>query len=252
MFMQIRIGTSGWQYSDWNRRFYPIGIKNEDKLPYFSEFFSTVEINSTFYHMPQTSSVKGWYEEVPKGFVFAVKMNRYITHTKRLSPDKDLDDAIAAFYDHIRHLKERLGVILVQLPPSMTVDISRLSHLVDQTAKAAERYKMEFRLALEFRHASWLTHEVFAFLRSAHVATVINDSPKRWPATKEITSDIAYIRFHGSKYLYRSSYTHKELQLWAAFIKEQCLGCKQVFVYFNNDRAAAAIDNATELKRLTR
>lgn len=250
--MQIRIGTSGWQYSDWNKRFYPVGIKNEDKLPYFSEFFSTVEINSTFYHMPRATSVQHWYEEVPKGFVFAIKMNRYITHTKRLLPDKDMDDAVAEFYDHIHHLHERLGIILVQLPPSMTVDLARLSHFVDQTAEAAQRHKMEFRLAIEFRHESWLIPEVFAYLRSVHVATVINDSPKRWPATKEITSDIAYIRFHGSKYLYRSSYTHKELQAWATFIQEQCIGCKQVFAYFNNDRAAAAVDNALELKRLTR
>lgn len=227
-------------------------IKNDDKLPYFSEFFSTVEINSTFYHMPHAASVKNWYDEVPKGFVFAIKMNRYVTHTKRLLPDKELDDTIAEFYDHIRHLHERLGVILVQLPPSLSVDLTRLSHLVDQTAKAAQRHKMEFRLAIEFRHASWLTDEVFAFLKSVNVATVISDSPKRWPVTKEITSDIAYIRFHGSKYLYRSSYTYKELQAWATFIREQCLGCKQVFAYFNNDRAAAAVENASELKNLTR
>lgn len=250
--MEIFIGTSGWQYNDWNKRFYPDQLKNEDKLPYYSEFFKTVEINSTFYHMPLEKSVQRWYDDVPKGFVFSVKMNRYVTHTKRLLPNDETDQTLQQFYDRLSNLREKLGVILVQLPPSMKADVSRLEHFAAETKKAEKRHDMRFALAFEFRHESWFSTEVMNCLRVHNIATVNNDAPTGWAVTPEITADTAYIRFHGSKHLYRSRYSHKELAAWATFIAEECRGCQRVFAFFNNDYNAVAIANARMLAQLAR
>ena len=248
----IFIGTSGWQYADWIGQFYPAGFKSSDELAYYADHFKTVEVNSTFYHMPQLSTVERWHDTVPEDFTFAIKMNRYITHTKRLIADEATDQTLVDFYDRIARLRHKLGSVLVQLPPSMRLDIERLEHLIAITRQYEQAHHQRLPLALEFRHASWFTPEVFAMLRQHNVATVINDSPDRWPATKTVTGSMAYIRFHGNKQLYRSSYTDAELSDWAAFIREQCRDCTSVYAYFNNDYNATAVNNAQTLLRLMR
>jgi len=237
--MHIHVGTSGWMYKDWNGKFYPSEIKGTAQLVYFSSQFKTVEVNSTFYHMPRVSTAEGWYKNTTSDFLFSVKLNRYFTHTKRLVVDDDFKVALKQFMESILSLKEKLGIVLVQLPPSMKVDIARLESFL----KEMKAYHVS--LAIEFRHASWFTEEVRDLLGGYNVAQVINDSPNRWPADNHITADIAYIRFHGNKWLYHSSYTDKELETWARFIVTT--SCSQVFAYFNNDYNAVAVNNARTL-----
>ncbi len=248
---QLFVGTSGWIYKDWAGHFYPKGMKDADKLSYFSSQFSTVEINSTFYHPPRGTSVKRWYELAPSDFTFAIKLNRYLTHTKRLLPDEDFSQALNDFYALLKHLKEKLGIILVQLPPSMQVNYDRIINLANLTQQAEETYGIAFPLAIEFRHKSWFMPDTFKLLHNFNIAHVINDSPGRWPASTDVVGKVAYIRFHGNKRLYRSSYSDEELEQWAKFIKNECARCEKVFIYFNNDHDAVAVGNArTLIKKL--
>jgi len=239
--MQIHIGTSGWMYKDWNGRFYPSEVKGTKQLPYFASQFKTVEINSTFYHMPRTETAENWYKNVPDDFLFSIKLNRYLTHTKRLTMDDDFRATLREFMGSVMCLKEKLGIILVQLPPSFKSDLLRLEQFLTEM----KSYKIP--LAIEFRHTSWFTPEVRELLRYYNAAQVVNDSPNRWPADKHVTADVAYIRFHGSTWLYRSSYTDKELEVWANFIVKTCASCAHVFAYFNNDHNAVAVNNARTL-----
>jgi uncharacterized protein YecE (DUF72 family) len=247
--MKAFVGTSGWMYKDWAMRFYPPEVKGTAQLAYFAQHFPTVEVNSTFYRPPSEISVQNWYARTPDNFVFAVKLHQKMTRYKHLLPDEETDAALDDFLRRVQHLREKLAVILVQLPPSMKLDIARIEHLARQVKKGEKKYGQQFRLAIECRHASWFTPEYFAALRRLNIANVVIDSPGRWPASREITSDLAYIRFHGSKKLYASSYTDKELRAWADFIQENCAaaGCQKVFAYFNNDHNAFAVDNARTL-----
>src|SRR4051794_25671650 len=127
--MKLLIGTSGWMYKDWDGRFYPEDVKDPDKLPYFAKHFSTVEINSTFYHLPLETSVQRWYDITPKNFVFTVKLSRYLTHTKRLVPDDTFDESLREFFVRAKPLREKLGVVLAQLPAGFRADQPRLEHL---------------------------------------------------------------------------------------------------------------------------
>jgi uncharacterized protein YecE (DUF72 family) len=249
--MQKYIGTSGWLYKDWTGRFYPETVAEADKLTYFAEHFSTVEVNSTFYHMPLAKSVERWFDVTPMDFTFTLKMNRYATHTKHLVADSDTNDTLALFFERAALLKQKLGMILVQLPPSMRVAPDRIINVARQASMAEKKYGMQFPLAIEFRHASWFTDEVFAMMRAHNVTHVINDSPNRWPAAKKVTSDTMYIRFHGNKRLYRSSYSGSELEQWAVYIRKSEV--HTIFAYFNNDYDATAVRNARTLQeKLTR
>lgn len=252
LVMQLHIGTSGWIYRDWIGPFYPTNMKASDKLAFYAGQFQTVEINSTFYRVPTASTVRRWHDMAPKGFKYAVKLNRYLTHTKHLLPDKEFDTALGEFFDLLSLLKGRLGVVLVQLPPSMKLDPARITHLHQLVQKFEKQHRMKFPLAIEFRNKSWFTPEIFKLLHKLHIATVIIDSPGRWPATQTITGGMAYIRLHGHTQLYRSSYSDPELADWLAYLKREgeAKGCKQAFIYFNNDYNGVAIENARTMLQL--
>jgi uncharacterized protein YecE (DUF72 family) len=235
--MKLYIGTSGWMYKDWNGLFYPKELKSADQLPYYAGHFKTVEINSTFYHMPQAKSVQRWYDVTPKDFVFTIKLSRYLTHTKRLAIDEEFDDYLREFMERIKPLKQKLAVILIQLPPSLKCEEDRLEHCAKKLREFEKKFKLKFSVAIEFRHKSWFTPEIFQNLDKLNVANVIIDSPGRWPANTEIK-------------LYASSYPDKELKKWADFIKTKTARCKYTFVYFNNDFHGFALDNARTLKNL--
>jgi uncharacterized protein YecE (DUF72 family) len=246
--MDVVIGTSGWMYRDWNGRFYPEEIKGKDQLPYFATQFESVEINSTFYHVPRETTLQNWYDITPENFTFAIKLNRYLTHTKRLLPGEEFDEALEDFFKRIALLKQKLAVVLVQLPPSMRQNTDRLDYLAAKTKEYEATYGLPFPLAIEFRHASWFAEGTFALMKRHNLANVINDSPNRWPASKAVTADFAYIRLHGSQELYRSSYTEAELSGWAEFIKS-CKGCHAVYAYFDNDYQSRATQNARSLRQ---
>jgi uncharacterized protein YecE (DUF72 family) len=250
MTKRFLIGTSGWMYRDWNGVFYPNTVTGTSQLPFYAERFPTVEVNSTFYHMPRATTTKHWQEITPDTFCFSIKMNRYLTHTKRLLIDDDSRTSLNDFIDAISQLGQKLGVVLVQLPPSLRCDPQRLSTFIMAFESAAKKRHITVPLALEFRHASWFTDEVRQILKYHGAAQVINDSPNRWPADLSVPSDIAYIRFHGNKRLYRSSYSDKELREWVDFMQTACNHCKTIFIYFNNDYHAVAVKNAQSLTQI--
>jgi uncharacterized protein YecE (DUF72 family) len=246
--MQVIIGTSGWVYSDWNGIFYPEGMKSKDRFSYFTSQFDSVEINNTFYRVPLEKTVRGWYDAAPDGFRYVIKLNRFMTHMKKLSVDAEYDEALHGFFALISLLKEKLAAVLVQLPPSMQADDRRLDYLARKVDGYEREFGMRFPLAIEFRHDSWFNDHTYGLLREYGLANVINDSPGTWPASREVTTDWSYIRFHGNRELYRSSYTDEEMEWWAGSISNFEARCKQVFCYFNNDYGGVAINNARTLK----
>jgi uncharacterized protein YecE (DUF72 family) len=247
---RLFIGTSGWLYNDWKGKFYPETIKQKDWFRYYVSKFSTVEINSTFYHMPRSSTIESWRDDAPKDFKYVIKLNRYLTHTKRLKPDEDFDQWLTDFFKLISPLGKKLAAVIVQLPPGLQADKDRLQHLLDQVNRIERVSGMSFPIAMEYRHGSWFNDEIFQLMREHNTANVINSSPDRWPASKAVTANFAYVRFHGSTKLYASSYSNAELTMWAEFIRKGCKDCKHVFCFFNNDVNAYAPENAQRLVKL--
>lgn len=188
--------------------------------------------------MPRVSTTEKWYDQVPAEFRFTLKLNRYLTHTKRLLIDEDSTKLLDDFIASAVALKEKLGLVLIQLPPSMQCDIDRLHQFFNAVAGRV-------RLAFECRHESWFTNEVKDLLNEFDVAWVINDSPNRWPAAKFVVGTHMYIRFHGNQVLYKSSYADNELREWARYILTQ--NVDTAWVYFNNDYDGVGPQNAEQL-----
>ena len=239
---KLYIGTSGWVYSHWDGIFYPEGLSSKDKLKFFSQHFKTAEINYSFYHLPRPATYQNWYTLTPDDFLFAVKASRFITHIKRL---KGVKSAWETFIKNALNLKEKLGPILFQFPPSFHADeenIERLENFLEYISKRKMRY------AFEFRHQSWFKEKVYKILKKSNSALVIADSPK-YPKAEILTADFVYVRMHGSKQMFASKYTKKELKELADKIRKW-QKTRDVFVYFNNDVHGFALDNAKELKSL--
>ncbi|UCB56617.1 MAG: DUF72 domain-containing protein [Candidatus Omnitrophota bacterium] len=233
------IGTSGWYYQHWYGRFYPDGLSKSELFEYFARSFDTVELNNTFYHLPKESVVKDWRKKAPDGFVFSVKASRFITHVKRLA---NLGDSLQIFLKRAYLLKEKLGPLLYQLPPSMKKDTKRLTNFLKKLPRKR-------RNVIEFRNESWLDEEVFEILEKFNAAHCIISMPG-FPQVVRRTADFAYIRMHGGSTLYRSNYSTKELKECAGwvkrFLKEGC----DTYVYFNNDAYGYAVKNALALKKM--
>ncbi len=241
---QIYIGTSGWIYSSWKKIFYPENLPSRDRLKYFSTHFKTTEVNYSFYHLPRPSTYKNWYTKTPKDFVFAVKASRFITHIKRL---KGIKAAWKKFLENALHLKEKLGPILFQLPPSFKAideNIKRLEKFISEIKKINSK----LRYAFEFRHPSWCSPRIYNLLKKYNVAWVIADS-SRYSKTEECTADFVYIRMHGPKELFGSKYTDKQLKELSKLIKKYSNQGKDIYVYFNNDFHGYAVENAKTLMK---
>ena len=236
---EIRIGTSGWHYDHWKSVFYPEKLPKTRWLDYYSEHFDTVEINNTFYHLPRTTTVEKWREQALKGFLYAIKANRYITHVKKLH---DASEPVERFFDVVDLFGSTLGPILYQLPPSLHKDLDRLGAFIELLPKR--------RTAIfEFRHKSWYDDEVFDLLTNRGVGFCVHDmSGIESPRTT--TSDIVYVRFHGTSGRYSGGYTDTMLQDWADWLKSQTSHLRAVYAYFNNDVQGHAIRNAETLKNL--
>ncbi|MBZ9572467.1 DUF72 domain-containing protein [Patescibacteria group bacterium] len=247
---KLYIGTSGWAYSHWEGIFYPKKLSSEDKLKYFSEYFKTTEINYSFYRLPRPSTYQNWYFWTPQGFVFAIKASRFITHIKRL---KDVREAWKVFIENALNLKEKLGPILFQFPPSFQAtpeNTERLERFLKLITKILHPIPYTLRFAFEFRHKSWRDKKIYNLLKKYKVAWVIADSP-RYPKEEVVTTDFAYIRLHGSKVLFASKYTKKELKDLVQKIKKW-LKTGDVYVYFNNDFHGFAIEDAKTLLSLSK
>lgn len=240
---QLRIGCSGWNYPHWRSGvFYPPRLAQRDWLSYYAERFDTVELNTTFYRLPQAAVVARWLSTTPPGFVFAVKVSRYITHIKRLA---GVSEQLPLLYERIDPLlrSPKLGPLLWQLPPNFGYDEGLLRGTL-------ELLRDGHRHAFEFRHPSWFRAETYSLLHEHGAALVIGDRPSvNAFQTHELTTDYTYVRFHGGTRGRNGNYSRSELAEWATRLD----GWSQqvdVYAYFNNDWEGYAIDNAIVLKRL--
>ena len=243
--VDILISTSGWHYKHWWGLFYPGDLKPSDRLTYFSKRFKTVEINSTLYEYPSVGRIALWLRKTPEDFVFAVKMNRFITHYQRL---ENVEESLDGYERVPTALGKKLGIILIQLPASLKFDA------VHATAffKLLRSKNLDRRYALEARHSSWLTDEVYELLAKYNMAWSIADSGGRFPTAEQITASYTYLRFHGPGALVASSYSDDALRHWSDKIcrwKEKKL---DVYVYFNKDFGGFAPKNAQRLIELIR
>jgi uncharacterized protein YecE (DUF72 family) len=231
---QLRIGTSGYEYAHWKGLFYPRGVPHRQWFDHYSHHFDTVEINNTFYHLPEVSTFEAWKRQAPKGFLYALKYSRYGSHMKKL---KDPDSHLGLFLERAERLGPVLGPILVQLPPRWKANPERL----DAFLSAAPR---RCRWAVEFRDASWLRDDVFAVLERHGAALCIHDLLPDHPWI--VTAPWLYLRFHGIGYT--GSYAPEVLDRNAERLAASMEQGLDVYAYFNNDIGGYAVPNAGELR----
>lgn len=237
------IGCSGYYYKHWIGIFYPEDLPKQKWLPYYAEHFRTVEINSSFYHMPLDSSVINWYNITPSDFVFTLKGYRYITHLKKLIVDESVLQLLTDFQRKAYLLEEKLGCILWQLPASVKVNVQKLE---DFCKILDTRIPQVF----EFRHHSWFIPEVFSVLKAHNCSICMLSAPGNLPEMVYATSGVAYLRFHGKNGWYDDNYSNEQLDKWAEMLKS--LKVSKLFAYFNNDFHGFAINNALYLESVVK
>ncbi|WP_444817006.1 DUF72 domain-containing protein [Stutzerimonas frequens] len=280
----IHIGISGWRYAPWRGDFYPKGLTQKKELRFASRAVSSIEINGSFYSLQTPERYADWYADTPKGFVFSVKGPRYITHVRRL---REVDGALANFFaSGIFQLKEKLGPILWQFPPSFKFDpalfeafLRQLPHDTEAALAIARDCeprmegrsylsvdrKRRMRHAVEIRNASFVDPAFVELLRKYQVALVVADTAGKWPHHEDLTSDFVYIRLHGAEELYTSGYTDAALNEWRRRIESWNAGSqpddarlisskkprrrtsRQVYCYFDNDVKVRAPYDARQL-----
>lgn len=244
----IYIGTSGWHYNHWIGEFYPPEVTGYNELKYYSERYPTVENNSSFYRIAQESTYKTWDRMTPEGFKFSIKLNRFITHIHRLKLTPEVEERARFILDTTQVLGPKLGAIVIQLPASFKPDYERLNDFLKFFCAEACAKPHPFAIAIEFRSKEWFTDDTYTLLRKHNVALVAAQS-SRYPEARELTADFCYLRLHGPKELFASSYSTEELKDWARFIKKAARQ-RTVYVYFNNDIHGHAIRNSRELKEI--
>lgn len=284
------IGISGWRYPPWRGVFYPAGLAQDRELEYASSILSTIEINGTFYSLRRPENYQQWYEATPRDFIFSIKGSRYITHIRRL---RDVDVPLANFFaSGLFNLREKLGPLLWQFPPSFRYEPDRMKQFFEllprnteealQLARRREpRMKGRVRLAIDavrpLRHAVEIRHESFVdesfvqLLRDHEIALVIADTARKWPYREDITTDFVYLRLHGDQELYVSGYTDEALRRWAERIRAWRTGSqpddahlisrhpppkhrtRDIYCYFDNDfKVKAPFDAQTLISKLQR
>ncbi len=282
----IRIGISGWRYAPWREVFYPAKLAQKRELEYASRVLRSIEINGSFYALQRPTSYMQWYAQTPESFVFSVKATRYITHILRLQA---IEQPLANFFaSGLLALKEKLGPILWQFPPSFRFDPATFEHFLSllprdaqsasTLAQGCDAYMKSrgfweidqnrpLRHAVEIRNASFETAEFIQLLRKYKVALVIADTAGKWPYKEDITADFIYMRLHGAEELYASGYTDEALDRWAKRIQAWSSGGqpedaqlisqvapppsknRDVYCYFDNDIKVKAPFDARKLLR---
>ena len=211
------VGTSGYSYKEWKGSFYPEKIAAKDMLSYYASRLPAVEINNTFYRLPQQTMVESWKTQVPDTFRFSVKAPQRITHFKRL---KDAEEVTKYFLETISALEDRLGVILFQLPPNMKKDLERLENFL-------QHLTADTPAAFEFRHPTWFDDDVLAVLRSHNRALCISDTDDLPASHIDKTADWGYLR------LRRVNYCETDLSDWLKRVREQ--NWKTTYVFFKHE-----------------
>lgn len=232
-------GTSGWNYKHWREVFYPKELPQSKWLEFYAEHFDTVEINYSFYRLPEKNTFQAWHDQAPEGFIFALKASRYLTHMKKL---RDPEEPLERLLSRTEALGEKHGPILYQLPPGWHVNLQRLADFLSLLPK-------NLRHVFEFRDASWQIEPVYGLLRKYGVGYCIMISPDL-PWHILATADFTYIRMHNGGYETEGRYTDDSLRWWADHIPE-LLKNGDVYVYFNNDYKGYAVENALMLKKLS-
>jgi len=235
------IGTSGWNYDHWRENFYPEDLDSSEWLSFYQDQFNTVEINNSFYKLPEKETLRSWRDTVTKDFKLTPKANRYITHMKKLKePEESLQNMLEAFSE----LKDSIGPILFQLPPNWNFNRERLGHFLSLLPE-------DKRAAFEFRDRSWINDESLELLVEHNASFCIYDltgyqTPEYMPA------DFVYLRLHGpnKEEELKGCYTEEQLTGWADKIKQWTKNGRDVFVYFNNDDKGYAPDNAKKLQSI--
>ena len=240
--MGLWIGTSGWQYDDWRGVLYPEGVPQRAWLERYAESFRCVEVNNAFYRLPERSTFERWHDQTPDGFVVAVKASRYLTHIKRL---QDPGEPVERLLDRAKGLGDRLGPFLLQLPPTLRVEPERLDACL-------AAFPDRCRVAVEPRHDSWWTDEIEEILTKRGAALCWPD--RHGPISPHwVTADWGYVRLHeGTARHPRTAYGRQALKTWLDRIRGAWPQKADVYVFFNNDHAGAAVENAKTLQRLAR
>lgn len=231
----MRIGTSGWSYRHWKGTFYPADLPQRAWLAYYAQHFDTVEVNATFYRLQSEATVARWAAEAPNGFLFAVKLSRYITHVRRLS---EPEQPLAVFTGSLAPLDGHLGPVLAQLPGRKPVDPELLDRFLAACGK--------LRIAVEFRDPHWFRPEIETVLRERHVPLVWSDYPGAETPEWE-TGPFVYVRRHGHDVRYGGSYPDDVLERLAERLSAVD---RDMFCYFNNDAGGAAPKDAARLRAM--
>ncbi len=236
-YNRIHIGTSGWSYEHWRGPFYPKNIKTGTYFDFYSSRFDTVEINNSFYQLPEKETLEKWKHQAPDDFIFSVKASRYITHMKKL---KDPREAVKKFFERIKTLNGKQGPILFQLPPKWKANAGRLDAFLSQLPNG-------YRYTFEFRDPDWFSRDVYQVLEKHNAALCIYgmgdyDSPR------ETTADFVYVRLHGPEGNYKGQYSIETLSGWAGAFYSWMLSGKDIFCYFDNDDRGFAATDALKLK----
>jgi uncharacterized protein YecE (DUF72 family) len=237
----VSVGTSGWSYDHWDGVLYPPGTRPADRLAHYVRRFDTVELNASFYRWPRTATFASWRRRLPPGFGLSVKAPRGLTHAKRLyAPEVWVDRLVSCWHE----LGDKRAVLLVQLHPAHARDDARLDWFLGLLPDW-------MRVAVEFRHPSWHTEEVYALLER-HGAAYCVMSGARLPCVLRATAPFVYVRMHGPDpgHLYAGSYPAEDLRWWADRVHEWTAGGRDVYVYFNNDGHGHAVRDAEALRGL--
>jgi uncharacterized protein YecE (DUF72 family) len=236
---RARVGCSGWQYKHWRGAFYPPELPQSQWFAYYASRFDTVEINNSFYRLPERTTFVSWARRAPMRFEFAVKASRFLTHMKKL---KDPREPLQRMFSRMRGLGNRLGPVLYQLPPNFRVDVERLREFIDLLPRDA-------RHVIEFRDPSWYTQDVCDLLDRADVAMCLHDMPGSATGRTRV-GPFVYVRFHGADAKYAGTYSKDRLARWAGWLDEQRRAGIDVYAYFNNDVGGHAPRDAVTLRSL--
>ncbi|HEY0371327.1 MAG TPA: DUF72 domain-containing protein [Thermoanaerobaculia bacterium] len=239
---EIRIGTSGYHYKHWLGRYYPEGTKPNAMLAHYLRDFDTVELNNTFYQLPNESTFDSWRDNTPDDFLYAVKGSRFITHMIKL---KDAQRGLTNFMPRAERLGSKLGPILWQLPPGWKANVERLEEFLSLLPK-------KHRYTFELRNETWMTDAVLDVLKKYNAAFCIYELAG-YMSPIEITADWTYIRLHGpTSFKYQGSYSDAQLSEWADRIRTWSRKMKAIYVYFDNDDSAYAVYNAMTLRKMVK
>ncbi len=236
---KYHIGTSGWHYDHWRGVFYPEGLAKSKWLDFYARYFSTVELNNSFYHLPSENAFLTWRDSASPDFIFAVKVSRFITHIKKL---RNVAEPLQNFLARVKLLEQKLGPLLYQLPPNMKRNDELLESFLSILPSGLQH-------VFEFRNESWLEEEVFELLHRYNAGFCVFDMPGL-TTPLVATADFAYIRFHGSTWMYGGCYSEEELERWAGRIAELSRDLKATYIYFNNDAEGFAVRNARTLAQM--